>query len=122
MIWSIDISLFPAGEATMECHTYQDENNFEWKVTRVENGFFVAYFGDPYFMESTFSLEVSEGKYIRIRNTGCFFVESTDFDVFYDFRNILKAGYTDEIWDAIEEFLTERLKADPGLTEYEIPL
>lgn len=52
MIYSMPIEKFPNTEQYQECHTYQDENDFDWKIARVQNGFFVAYFGDPYLFQS----------------------------------------------------------------------
>lgn len=119
MIYSTEIEKFPNAEQYLECHSYQDENDFEWKIARVKNGFFVAYFGDPYFKETYFSLEVN-GKHMLLANSGCFFIQDEDFDTFYEFRTILKEGWTDDIWDSIGEFLTERLTDDDGLMECEI--
>ena len=119
MIYSTEIEKFPNSEQYLECHSYQDENNFEWKIARVQNGFFVAYFGDPYFKETYFSLEVN-GKHKLLANSGCFFIQDEDFETFYEFRTILKEGWTDDIWDSIGEFLTERLSHDDGLMECEI--
>lgn len=119
MIYSTEIEKFPNEEQYLECHSYQDENDFEWKIARVQNGFFVAYFGDPYFKDKYFDLEI-KGKGKLLLNSGCFFVQNEDFDVFYEFRTILKEGCTDDVWDSIGEFLTERLTHDDGLMECEI--
>ena len=119
MIYSTEIEKFPNEEQYLECHSYLDENDFEWKIARVQNGFFVAYFGDPYFKDKYFDLEI-KGKGKLLLNSGCFFVQNEDFDVFYEFRTILKEGCTDDVWDSIGEFLTERLTHDDGLMECEI--
>lgn len=119
MIYSTPIERFPNSDQCQECHTYQDENSFDWKIARVQNGFFVAYFGDPYFKDKYFDLEVN-GKSKLLLNSGCFFIQDTDFDTFYEFRNILKKGWTDDIWESIGEFLSERLSLDDGLQECEM--
>lgn len=119
MIYSMPIEKFPNTEQYQECHTYQDENDFDWKIARVQNGFFVAYFGDPYFKDKYFDLEVN-GKSKLLLNSGCFFIQDTDFDTFYEFRTILKEGWTDDIWESIGEFLSERLENDDGLMECEV--
>ncbi len=121
MIYSTEIEKFPNEGQYLEIHSYQDENDFEWKIARVENGFFVAYFGDAYFKDSSFWLEVND-KNLTLKNTGCFFIQNTSFDAFYDFRTILKEGWTDDIWESIGELLTERLVNDAGLMECEIQL
>ena len=119
MIYSTEIEKFPNAEQYQECYTYQDENHFDWKIARVQNGFFVAYFGDSYFKDKYFDLEVN-GKGKLLLNSGCFFIQDTDFDTFYEFRTILKEGWTDDIWESIGEFLSERLENDDGLMECEI--
>lgn len=119
MIYSTEIEKFPNKEQYLECHSYQDENDLEWKIAMVENGFFVAYFGDSYFKDTHFDLSVN-GKGLLLLNSGCFFIKNSDFDTFYEFRNILKNGFTDDIWDSIGELLTERLIQDDGLMKCEI--
>lgn len=119
MIYSFKIEDFPEGDKVKECNYYQDQNDFVWKIARVENGFFVGYFGDDYFKDKYFDLIVN-GENKLIMNSGCFFIQDTDFDTFYEFRVILSLGFTDEIWDSIGEFITERLTHDNGLTECEI--
>jgi len=119
MIYSTEIEKFPNEGQYLECHSYQDENDFEWKMARVQNGFFVAYFGASYFKENYFSLEVN-GKYKLLANSGCFFIQDEGFETFYEFRTIMKEGWTDDIWDSIGKFLTERLTYDDRLMECEI--
>lgn len=119
MIYSTDITNFPSEKQYIECHSYKDENRFEWKIARVQNGFFVAYFGDSYFKDKYLDLDVN-GIQMLITNTGCFFVNDTSFETFYEFREILKNGYTDDIWDSIADLLSERLSHDARLTDSEI--
>lgn len=119
MIYSTPIEKFPNTKQYQECHTYKDENDIAWKIARVENGFFVGYFGDPYFKEKYFYLNIN-GKSKLLLNSGCFFIQCTDFNTFYEFRTILKKGWTDDIWESIGELLSERLANDDGLMECEI--
>ena len=114
MIYSTPKELFPELNNAIESHSFFDENSFEWKIARVQNGFFVAYFGDDYFKESYFDLSG-----LIIKNTGCFFVQDTSFDAYYHFREILQSGYTDDIWESIEELLTERFLHSPDILECE---
>ena len=123
MIYSVEQEKFPKEGQYVECHSYNDENEFEWKIARVENGFFVGYFGDAYFKDKYFDFDSEElggAKRILLNNTGCFFIKDTEFETFYEFRNILTNGDTDDIWDCIGEFFAERLTHDRGLTECEI--
>lgn len=116
----VDKSLFPTSEQAVEELSYKDENEFTWKLSRVQNGFFITFTGDPHFMNSRFVIELDDGNLIMVNNTNCIFVSTTDFEVFVHFRDILKNGYTDDIWDSIEEFLLERFSHDPSLLESEI--
>lgn len=122
MIYSMEKNIFPKEGQYSECHSYKDENDFEWRIARVKNGFFVGYFGDEYFSPTTFEIRNKEGEdiYFRIKNTRCFFIQDTDFETFYEFRNIIKTGWTDDIWESIQSLLTERLLLDDRILECEI--
>ena len=119
MIYSTELDKFPNEEKSKEINSYKDENGMVWKIALVDNGFFVAYYGIPYFKETYFHFEI-EDKPVFIKNTGCFFIQSIDFDIFCDFRDILKNENTDDIWDSIGEFIAERLENDNGLMACEI--
>lgn len=119
MIYSFEIKDFPKSGQYTERITYKDENDYDWVIARVENGFFVAYFGHEYFKEKYFSLTI-KGKDTLINNTGCFFIQDTDFETFYDFRNILNTCFTDEIWEGIGILIQDRLEQDSGLLACEI--
>ena len=120
MIYSVSKETYPKEGQFIEEISYKDENEFEWRIARIENGFMVRYFGDPYFKDSTFKCESSTGKLIRINNTGCIFFKGADFETFCEIRDILKNGWTDEIWETFEELFNERIKHDEGLLESEI--
>jgi hypothetical protein len=121
MIYCVEPSIYPdAPELHIEEITYQDENDFEWRIARVQNGFFVRYFGHSYFMEPSFICELPSGKEIRLRNTGCLFIQDTSLETFSDMRTVLKNGFTDDIWETLEEMLTERLTHDPRITVAEM--
>lgn len=111
MIYIAPKKSFPKPNQHIECHSYKDENGFEWKMARVLNGFFVAYFGDAYFMPNKFSIKLGKqmnAPYTTAINTGCIFIKDTSFDTYCHLRNILRNGYTDDIWESIEELLQER--------------
>ena len=110
---------FPAKGQYLECNHYKDRNDCAWRVAVVESGFFVGYSGHDYFKPKIFDLNVNGGCVV-ICNTGCFFIQDTRFDTFYQIRTILKSGYTDDIWDVLECFLSERLSIDSGLMGCEI--
>lgn len=120
MIYCVETEMYPKEGQFIEELKYKDENDFEWRICRIENGFMVRYFGDEYFKESVFSFEIKNGKIIRVRNTNCIFFKDTDFDTFYEVRNILKNGFTDDIWGIFEELLQERFENDEGFLESEI--
>lgn len=120
MIYCFKPELYPTLKQTIEQVIYLDENGQVWKIARVKNGFFVRYFGDSYFKETYFSIDIKTGEHILIKNTNCVFIESPDFETFELVRNVIKNGYTDEIWDTFEEMLQERLERDKRLLESEI--
>jgi hypothetical protein len=110
MIYCIPIENYPKENQFLEELSYKDENSFEWKIARVENGLIVKYFGDEYFKNSTFEIELKSGKWIRIKNTNCIFFKDSDFEDFCNIRDILKNGYTDEIWETFNDLFTERFE------------
>jgi len=120
MIYCVEKDLFPTPEQSVEQISYKDENDFEWVIARVNNGFFVNYLGDPYFAYTNFEIGPKDGNTFLIKNTRCLFVANTDFETFADMRTMLKNGWTDDIWDAIEELLTERFNNDPGILKSEM--
>ncbi len=111
--------MYPTTEKIVEEITYRDENNFEWKIARVENGFFVKYFGVDYFKDKYFSCDLKSGEHILINNTNCIFIQDTDFETFAEVRNVLKIGYTDEIWEVFQEMFEERFEHDKSINEWE---
>lgn len=120
MIYCIEIDLYPKEGQYIEEISYLDENNFEWRICRIENGFMVKYFGDDYFRESVFDIELSNGKNFRIKNTNCIFFKDSNFDTFCNVRDILKNGFTDEIWEAFESCFKVRFEINDGFIESEI--
>lgn len=122
MIYCVKTEMYPTPEKCIEEISYRDGNDFEWKIARVENGFFIKYFGEEYFKETYFSCNLKNGDHILINNTNCIFVKDSDFETFANFRDIVKIGYTDDIWESIEELFAERFEHDRGLLESEIVL
>jgi len=120
MIYCVPIENYPTEKMFVEELYYKDENGFEWRIARIQNGFMVRYFGDDYFKENTFECELKSGETVRVNNTNCIFVEDVDFDTFCEVRDIIKEGYTDEIWETFEEMFTERFECDRGMLESEM--
>lgn len=120
MIYCTKPELYPTPELALEEIILRDENAFEWKVTRVENGLFVKYIGDPYFIETYFSCHLKNGEHILIKNTNCIFIQDTDFETFAEIRNVINTGCTDDIWETFQEMFEERFEHDKGLLESEI--
>lgn len=120
MIYCLKPETYPNPEQTIEEIIYQDENYFEWRIARVENGFFVKYFGDPYFRDPYFSCNLKGDKHILINNTNCIFINDTQFDTFEEIRNLIKMGYTDDIWEKFEEMFVKRFTDNNELLESEI--
>lgn len=121
MIYCIDEKDYPTREDfRSEELIYKDENELEWRIARVENGFMVKYFGDEYFKETTFECELKNGTTKRVKNTNCIFVKDTSFETFYLVRDVIKTGWTDDIWDTFKEMFEERFENDLGVLESEI--
>jgi hypothetical protein len=119
MVYCMPIETYPTEGLFIEENLYFDENNFEWRIARVNNGFFVKYFGDGYFKDEMFCCELKDGKTYFIKNTNCIFFQDPDFETFVEMRDILKNGFTDDIWESIEMFLTERLNICTDILECE---
>ena len=120
MVYCLDLKLYPIKNQFIEEIKYKDENDLEWRIARVQNGFFVRYFGHDYFCENSFDCQIDSGKTIRVKNTNCIFFQDANFETFCEMRNILKTGWTDDIWESIQDFLTIRLQQSTGLIESEI--
>lgn len=120
MIYCLKPEMYPPPELILEEISYQDENGFEWKIARVVSGFFVKYFGEPYFREAYFCCDLKSGDHILINNTNCIFIQDIDFETFAEVRNVIKTGYTDEIWETFQEMFEERFERDKGLLESEM--
>lgn len=120
MIYSVSIDMYPKKGQYIEELSYTDENSFEWKIARIKNGFMVRYFGEKYFSESRFCIDLKSGESIQVLNTNCIFFQDADFDDFCNMRNILKTGFTDDIWDSIKDLFQARFECDLGLIESEM--
>ncbi len=120
MIYCVPIDNYPKEGQFIEEISYRDENDFEWRIARIQNGFMVRYFGNDYFKENTFECTLSTGECVRVKNTNCLFFQDTDFETFAEVRNVLKNGFTDEIWETFEELFTERFEHDKGMLASEI--
>ena len=120
MIYCVPIEQYPKEGMFIEELSYKDENDFEWRIARIENGFMVRYFGNDYFKENTFECHLKSGKLIKVNNTNCIFFNDTDFETFCNVRTVLQNGFTDEIWETFEDLLTERFEHDKGMLESEM--
>lgn len=121
MIYCIPFENYPNEGQFIEQSRYFDQNGFEWNIARVQNGFMVRFFGDLYFKEKYFICELSMGITITVKNTNCIFFKDGSFETFCEVRNILKEGYTDDIWEAFQEFFKERFECCIDILECEIP-
>ncbi len=120
MIYCLSPKHYPTPEQTLEEISYSDENGFEWKIARVKNGFFVKYFGEPYFKENNFRCDLKSGEHISIKNTNCIFIQDTDFETFSEIRTVIKIGYTDDIWETFQEMFEERFEHNKCVLESEL--
>jgi len=120
MVYCLPIEDYSRKDNFIEELKYEDKNDFEWVIGRLQNGFMVKYLGDDYFKEEIFYCEVSNGESIKIKNTGCLFFNSNDFELFCDIRDIIKIGWTDDIWGTFQELLVMRFEGDRSILECEI--
>lgn len=119
MIYCVEKDIYPKEGQFIEEIKYLDENGFEWRIARIQNGFMVQYFGSDYFKQTTFDFKLKNGNPIKIRNTNCIFFKDSSFETFCLVRDILKNGFTDEIWEIFEELFQERFNLDDGILESE---
>jgi hypothetical protein len=120
MIYCLEPELYPKEGRYFEESVYKDENEFEWRIARVENGFFLRYFGDNYFSPEKFVIDIEGEELIKIKNTKCIFVQDANFETFYHFRNFLKNGWTDEIWEFFGDLFNERFENNKDILKSEI--
>ena len=121
MIYSMPIEDFPQEGQYHCCYSHNDMNRQEWKIAIVPNGFILGYFGKEYLKQNNLLiLFEGEPESKLINNTGCFFWQTKDLDVYSSIRDILRNGFTDDVYQMIKECLAERLLNDPGLVECEI--
>lgn len=121
MIWMMPKESFPTENQAEEILEYKDSNEFIWKIGRVANGFFLKYCGDEYFSLSVFEIELEEDeeKRLQLTNTGCYFFQDADFEVFYAVRELIKHQCTDSICYDLADFFTVRFQASLGVLEHE---
>lgn len=79
---------------------FNDQNDFEWKIKRLDNdaGFMLAYFGPEYFRETYLQFDTGQDC-ITIENTGYFQFQA---DISVVFAQKIRSSCTDDIWDEIE--------------------
>lgn len=118
-ICCLPIDEYPQKEDVVEIIFYKDENEFDWKITRTANGLYVQYLGDKYFMDTSFGVVNKQGEYYRIINTNLIFFNVTDFDEFCKIRDNLKDGFTDDIWEYIEDCFQKRIDMNDRIWDYE---
>lgn len=101
--------------------SFRDENNFEWVVTRVDKGMWLEYKGPIYFSPTKFWIELEDReKTITILNLRTFFIKDSSFEAYDELRNLINSEFTDDIWEAIEASLKERLLENELLLNDEI--
>lgn len=119
MIYCVDKNNYPKEGKFLEEISYKDENDFEWRIARIDNGLMVIYLGDEYFSNDTFQCVVSSQEHISIKNTKCVFFKDASFETFCEIRDIIKNGYTDDIWESFETLFVERFKNNKDILESE---
>ena len=123
MIYCLDEEYYPSKEESIEVISYFDGNDFEWRISRTEEGFFVKYFGWEYFAPKTFNFYLKTNKiekFLNIKNTNCIFVKDIEFDSFYDFVSTVKqSSDSDTVFELIEEMFKKRFVSGSLLLQSE---
>jgi hypothetical protein len=119
LIYCLDPQMMPTSDEAIEEIIYSDMNDFQWKISRTELGFFIKFLSDPYFMENRFDVFLTNGDNIWIKNTNCIFIEDTDFQTFLEIREKIKNNYTDDIWEYIEDMFQDRFWDDETILDSE---
>jgi len=119
MIYCVNPNTYPTKGKYIEESSHVDLNDFEWRIARVENGFFVKFFGDSYFSDNTFRIRTLDKEFM-IKNTNCIWVQNPNFGTYCDFRDMIRDEYTDDIWEGIADLLSERFQHDKRILKTEI--
>ena len=101
-----------------EYSQFIDLDKNKWNLFRIENGFIINYVGNQSQRPSTFTIE-KDGEYFEIKNTYCLFINTVDFEMYYEIRETIRKNNTDFIWDYFQELIQDRFLSSNQVLESE---
>lgn len=101
-----------------EYSQFIDLDKNKWNLFRIENGFIINYVGNQSQRPSTFTIE-KDGEYFEIKNTYCLFINTVDFEMYYEIRETIRKNHTDFIWDYFQELIQDRFLLSNQVLESE---
>lgn len=88
-----------------QTYNYKDKNNKNWVIHLTNsNGMYLVYSEIDRIEKTKFFLQDLN---MDVEHTGVFYIDNTDFELFYNIRNTLLNKYTCNIWDMLENYFNE---------------
>lgn len=104
---------------SVETLEYKDTDGNKWRIMRIVNGFILTYAGNQQHRLNRFPIE-HKGEILELRNTNCIFFNTTDFEVFYELREVIKSSSTENVWEFVRQTIEDRIHVNDTLLESEI--
>ena len=101
-----------------EYSQFIDLDKNKWNLFRIENGFIINYVGNQSQRPSTFTIE-KDGEYFELKNTYCLFVNTVEFEMYYEIRETIHKNHTGFIWDYFQELIQDRFLSSNQVLESE---
>ena len=96
----------------------EDQNEWRWRMENYGSILVLSFHGDSHFFENLISV-TTDDKHFMVRNTNRIVFTGVDADDYFELRDLIINGYTDEVWEAIEVKLYQRLNKEPKLLQSE---
>lgn len=103
---------------TNEYVQFVDLDKNKWNLFRIQNGFIIQYVGNQSQRPSTFTIE-KDGEYFEIKNTYCLFVNTVEFEMYYEIRETIQNNHTGFVWDYFQELIQDRFLSSNQILESE---
>lgn len=101
-----------------EYSQFVDLDKNKWNLYRIENGFIIQYVGDQTQRPNTFTIE-KDGEYFEIKNTYCLFINTIEFEMYYEIRETINKNHTGFVWDYFQELIQDRFLSSNQILESE---
>lgn len=118
MVYCLPTEDCPDDDHIIERAIYKDTDGVEWSLARVDEGVFLSCLGEV--PDSVFEVHPERMKEFMIKNTNCIYFQNTEFELFYNLKELIQKGSTYEMWSAVVAFLEERLSKDPSILDCEL--